>query len=86
LNWLDPTQYIGIVPDDYLNACPQDGDSEAAAIANSFLHPKLLEIKFSKWLKDSIASSYLLELRDIEKPNSYYPKFLSFFHGESYGH
>lgn len=48
MNWLDPSQHVGIVPDDYLNACPQDGDSEAAAIANSMPHLECLEIRFSK--------------------------------------
>nr|GEU80198.1 F-box protein SKIP1 [Tanacetum cinerariifolium] len=48
MNWLDPSHHIGIVPTSYLNACPQDGDSEAAAIAN--LMPQLLhlELRFSK--------------------------------------
>jgi F-box/leucine-rich repeat protein 2/20 len=32
------------------------------------------------------ASPSLLRLEHIEKPNSYYPKFSSFFHAESYGH
>ncbi|KAL1335251.1 hypothetical protein HN51_064177 [Arachis hypogaea] len=48
MNWLDPSQHIGIVPDEYLNACPQDGESEAAAIANSMPHLESLEIRFSK--------------------------------------
>ncbi|XP_071737151.1 F-box protein SKIP1 [Rutidosis leptorrhynchoides] len=48
MNWLDPSQHIGIVPTSYLNACPQDGDSEAAAIGS--LMPQLLhlELRFSK--------------------------------------
>ncbi|KAF5789440.1 putative F-box domain, leucine-rich repeat domain superfamily, F-box-like domain superfamily [Helianthus annuus] len=48
MNWLDPSEHIGIVPTSYLNACPQDGDSEAAAIGN--LMPQLLhlELRFSK--------------------------------------
>lgn len=33
LNWLDPSQHRGVVPDDYLNALPQDGDIEATSIA-----------------------------------------------------
>jgi hypothetical protein len=33
LNWLDPSQHRGVVPDDYLNALPQDGDVEATSIA-----------------------------------------------------
>ncbi|GAB2267498.1 F-box protein skip1 [Dionaea muscipula] len=48
MHWLDPSQHVGIVPDEYLNACPQDGDSEAAAIANSMPHLVHLELKFSK--------------------------------------
>ncbi|CAL0330418.1 unnamed protein product [Lupinus luteus] len=48
MNWLDPSQHTGIVPDEYLNACPQDGESEAAAIANSMPHLEWLEIRFSK--------------------------------------
>lgn len=48
MNWLDPSQHAGIVPVDYLNACPQDGDSEAAAIANSMPNLEWLEIRFSK--------------------------------------
>ncbi|XP_057760845.1 F-box protein SKIP1-like [Arachis stenosperma] len=48
MNWLDPSQHIGIVPNEYLNACPQDGESEAAAIANSMPHLESLEIMFSK--------------------------------------
>ncbi|XP_057751663.1 F-box protein SKIP1 [Arachis stenosperma] len=48
MNWLDPSQHIGIVPNEYLNACPQDGESEAVAIANSMPHLESLEIRFSK--------------------------------------
>ena len=48
MNWLDPSQHEGIVPNEYLNACPQDGESEAAAIANSMPHLEWLEIRFSK--------------------------------------
>lgn len=48
LNWLDPSQHVGIVPNKYLNACPQDGDTEAAAIAKYMPHLLHLEIRFSK--------------------------------------
>ncbi|GAB4853649.1 hypothetical protein Ancab_017840 [Ancistrocladus abbreviatus] len=48
MNWLDPSQHIGIVPNEYLNACPQDGDSEAAAIAKSMPQLEHLELRFSK--------------------------------------
>nr|XP_010927945.1 F-box protein SKIP1 [Elaeis guineensis] len=48
LNWLDPSQHAGIVPDEYLRACPQDGDQEAAAIARFMPKLKHLELRFSK--------------------------------------
>lgn len=48
MNWLDPSQHIGIVPNEYLNACPQDGDSEAAAISKFMPHLLHLELRFSK--------------------------------------
>lgn len=48
MNWLDPSQHIGIVPNEYLNACPQDGDSEAAAISKTMPHLEHLELRFSK--------------------------------------
>lgn len=48
MNWLDPSQHVGVVPNDYLNACPQDGDSEAAAIGKSMPCVEHLEIQFSK--------------------------------------
>ncbi|GAV83203.1 LRR_1 domain-containing protein/LRR_6 domain-containing protein [Cephalotus follicularis] len=48
MNWLDPSQHVGIVPDKYLNACPQDGDAEAAAVGKFMPHLEHLEIRFSK--------------------------------------
>ncbi|XP_010904621.1 F-box protein SKIP1 [Elaeis guineensis] len=48
LNWLDPSQHAGIVPDEYLRACPQDGDQEAEAIARFMPKLKHLELRFSK--------------------------------------
>lgn len=48
MNWLDPSQHVGIVPNEYLNACPQDGDSEAAVIGKLMPHILHLEIRFSK--------------------------------------
>ncbi|KAM7268887.1 hypothetical protein ACFE04_011053 [Oxalis oulophora] len=48
MNWLDPSQHVGIVPDEYLNACPQDGDAEATAIGKFMPHLEHLEIQFSK--------------------------------------
>lgn len=47
-NTLDPSQHMGIVPDSYLNACPQDVDSEAAAIAKFMPNLEHLELCFSK--------------------------------------
>lgn len=48
MNSLDPSQHRGIVPNEYLNACPQDGDSEAAAISKYMPNLELLELRFSK--------------------------------------
>ncbi|XAR51134.1 hypothetical protein NMG60_11005681 [Bertholletia excelsa] len=48
MNWLDSSQYRGIVPTEYLDACPQDGDSEAAAIGKFMPHLLHLELRFSK--------------------------------------
>ncbi|GMI81473.1 SKP1 interacting partner 1 [Hibiscus trionum] len=48
MNWLDPSQHVGVVPADYLNACPQDGDTEAAVIGKFMLNLEHLEIRFSK--------------------------------------
>ncbi|KDP38696.1 hypothetical protein JCGZ_04049 [Jatropha curcas] len=56
MNWLDPSQHMGIVPDGYLNACPQDGDSEAAAIAKSMPQLEHLELRFSKLSSKGLAS------------------------------
>lgn len=48
LNWLDPSQHAGIVPDEYMNACPQEGDSDAAAISKFMPNLLDLELRFSK--------------------------------------
>lgn len=48
MNWLDPSSHIGVVPNEYLNACPQDGDSEAAAIGKHMPYLEHLELRFSK--------------------------------------
>ncbi|KAI3709269.1 hypothetical protein L2E82_39029 [Cichorium intybus] len=55
MNEVDPSRHLGIVPSDYLNACPQDGDSEAAAIGT--LMPQLLhlELQFSKLTAKGLA-------------------------------
>ncbi|KAF8369825.1 hypothetical protein HHK36_032152 [Tetracentron sinense] len=56
LNWLDPSQHIGIVPSDYLNACPQDGYSEAAVIGKFMPHLEHLELRFSKLSSNGLSS------------------------------
>ncbi|CAA7409403.1 unnamed protein product [Spirodela intermedia] len=48
LNWLDPSQHSGIIPSEYLDSCPQDGDQEAAAIGKSMPNLRHLEVRFSK--------------------------------------
>ncbi|XP_022969584.1 F-box protein SKIP1-like [Cucurbita maxima] len=47
-NNLDTSQHMGTVPDSYLNACPQEVDSEAAAIAKFMPNLEHLELCFSK--------------------------------------
>ncbi|KAK9130345.1 hypothetical protein Sjap_010832 [Stephania japonica] len=48
MNWLDPSQHIGIVPDEYLNRCPQDGDSDCYIIGKFMPNLEHLEVRFSK--------------------------------------
>ncbi|KAL8160655.1 hypothetical protein V2J09_002192 [Rumex salicifolius] len=48
MNWLDPSQHTGIVPDEYLKGSPQDGDSEAAAVAETMPQLVHLELQFCK--------------------------------------
>ncbi|XP_059297477.1 F-box protein SKIP1 [Lycium ferocissimum] len=48
MNWLDPSQHVRVVPREYLDACPQDGDSEAAAVAKFMPQLLQLELQFSK--------------------------------------
>ncbi|KAJ1256018.1 hypothetical protein BS78_K105400 [Paspalum vaginatum] len=47
-NWIDPTEHAGVVPEDYLRECPQDGDREAITISNFMPKLKHLELRFSK--------------------------------------
>lgn len=47
MNGLDASQHVGIVPNEYLNACPQDGDKEASAIAKFMPNLEHLELRFS---------------------------------------
>lgn len=55
MNWLDPSQHTGVVPNEYLDACPQDGDSEAAAISKFIPHLLHLELRFSKLTAKGLA-------------------------------
>ncbi|TQD88506.1 hypothetical protein C1H46_025926 [Malus baccata] len=48
MNWLDPSEHAGVVPDEYLNTWPQDRNSEAAAIGKSMPNLEHLELRFSK--------------------------------------
>lgn len=56
MNWLDPSQHEGVVPTEYLNACPQEGDSEAAAIGKCMPQLEHLEIRFSKLTAKGLTS------------------------------
>ncbi|KAK2632518.1 hypothetical protein EUGRSUZ_L01446 [Eucalyptus grandis] len=56
MNWLDPSQHEGVVPTEYLNACPQEGDSEAAAIGKYMPQLEHLEIRFSKLTAKGLTS------------------------------
>jgi len=47
-NRLQPTQHVDVVPARLLNVSPQDGDSEAAAIANYMPHLEWLEVRYPK--------------------------------------
>ncbi|CAA2975253.1 disease resistance RPP13-like [Olea europaea subsp. europaea] len=48
MNWVDPSQHVGIVPYEYLNAYPQDGDLEVATIGKFMPRLLQLELQFSK--------------------------------------
>ncbi|KAM5548231.1 F-box protein SKIP1 [Rosa sericea] len=48
LNMLDPSEHAGIVPEEYLKTCPQDGNLEADAIGKCMPNLKHLELRFSK--------------------------------------
>ncbi|XP_010273658.1 PREDICTED: F-box protein SKIP1 [Nelumbo nucifera] len=56
LNWIDPSQHLGVVPNDYLNACPQDGNAEAAAIGKFMPQLEHLELRFSKLSAHGLSS------------------------------
>ena len=49
MDWSDSSRQIGsVVPTEYLDACPQDGDTEAAAIGKHMMNLERLEIRFSR--------------------------------------
>ncbi|CAI9783048.1 unnamed protein product [Fraxinus pennsylvanica] len=48
MNRVDPSQHVRIVPNEYLSAYPQDGDSEVAAIGKFMPRLLQLELQFSK--------------------------------------
>ena len=47
-NWIDPSEHVGIVPEDYLRECPEDGDREAITVSKFMPKLKHLELRFSK--------------------------------------
>ncbi|KAG9455898.1 hypothetical protein H6P81_000406 [Aristolochia fimbriata] len=55
MNWLDPSQHLGIVPTEYLNALPQDGDREASRVAMYMRNLEHLELRFSKMSAKGLA-------------------------------
>ncbi|CAM8938703.1 unnamed protein product [Rhodiola kirilowii] len=55
MNWVDSSEHVRVVPNEYLNACPQDGDLEAAAIGKSMRRLEHLELKFSKLTVQGLA-------------------------------
>ncbi|CAA2963324.1 F-box SKIP1-like [Olea europaea subsp. europaea] len=46
--WVDPSSHFGIIPNEYLNAYPMDGDEEAAAIGIFMPHLLHVELQGSK--------------------------------------
>ncbi|KAI3957381.1 hypothetical protein MKW98_003102 [Papaver atlanticum] len=48
INLLNSCQHVGIVPNEYLNACTQDGNIEAAAIGKFMSNLEHLELRFYK--------------------------------------
>ncbi|CAH8358743.1 unnamed protein product [Eruca vesicaria subsp. sativa] len=49
MDWSDSSRRMGsVVPTEYLDACPQDGDTEAEAIGKHMVNLERLEIQFSR--------------------------------------
>lgn len=56
MDWSDSSRHIGSVPTEYLEACPQDGDTEADAIGKHMINLEHLEIQFSRLSAKGLAS------------------------------
>ncbi|KFK27327.1 hypothetical protein AALP_AA8G368800 [Arabis alpina] len=56
LDWSDTSLYIGSVPTEYLDTCPQDGDVEADAIGKHMSNLEHLELQFSRLSVKGLAS------------------------------
>ncbi|KAG9143709.1 hypothetical protein Leryth_018874 [Lithospermum erythrorhizon] len=85
MNWMDPSQHVGIVPGDY--RAIGGLSSGLAMICEGCQDLEYLDI--SGWAhvtsRDIMnATSTLKNLEDIKKPNFYIPR--SVFHTERYGH
>ncbi|KAK4479462.1 hypothetical protein RD792_014976 [Penstemon davidsonii] len=65
---LVPSQHNRIVPNEYLNACPREGDSEAATISKFMPRILHLELRFSKLTAKGLAliSEGCLDLEYID--------------------
>ncbi|CAI9761005.1 unnamed protein product [Fraxinus pennsylvanica] len=68
MNWVDPSQHVGIVPNEYLNAFPKDGNSEVAAIGKFMPRLLRLELRYSKFTGTGLAviSEGCLDLEYID--------------------
>ncbi|RZC89874.1 hypothetical protein C5167_035869 [Papaver somniferum] len=55
-NLLNSSQHVGIVPNEYLNVCPQNGNVEAAAIGKFMPNLEHLELRFSKLTVHGLAA------------------------------
>ncbi|KAI3832721.1 hypothetical protein MKW98_002267 [Papaver atlanticum] len=55
-NLLNSSQHVGIVPNEYLNACPHDGNVEVAAIGKFMPNSEHLELRFYKLTVHGLAA------------------------------
>ncbi|KAI3957376.1 hypothetical protein MKW98_003097 [Papaver atlanticum] len=89
--------HVGIVPNEYLNACLQDGNVEATAIGKFMPNLEHLELRFSKLTYRDLcgcsnftsrdienASTNLKNMKRLEIPTCYVPRDV--FPTERYGH